>query len=115
MLSSPVAERPQSNDRKDPSIAAAVSSIGAKQAYLDGELCGVRPDGVTSFSLIQNASDTGNAAALVFFLFDLLCVDGEDLMARALIDRKTRLAALLANVPSPLHYCDHDRARPGVS
>ena len=79
----------------------------AKQAYLDGELCGIRPDGVTSFSLIQNASDTGNAAARVFFLFDLLSVDGEDLMARPLIERKTRLAALLANVPSPLHYCDH--------
>jgi bifunctional non-homologous end joining protein LigD len=53
------------------------------------------------------AADTGNAAALMFFLFDLLCVDGEDLMARPLIERKTRLAALLANVPSPLHYCDH--------
>src|SRR5215469_3716565 len=26
---------------------------------------------------------------------------------RPLIDRKTRLAALLATVPSPLHYCDH--------
>jgi len=37
----------------------------------DGELCGVRPDGTTSFSLIQNASDTGNSGALVFFLFDI--------------------------------------------
>jgi bifunctional non-homologous end joining protein LigD len=43
-----------------PAIAAAVSSLSARQAYLDGELCGVRPDGTTSFSLIQNASDTGN-------------------------------------------------------
>ena len=43
-----------------PAIAAAVSSLPARQAYLDGELCGVRPDGTTSFSLIQNASDTGN-------------------------------------------------------
>lgn len=32
----------------------------------------VRPDGTTSFSMIQLASDSGNAAALVFFLFDLL-------------------------------------------
>jgi ATP-dependent DNA ligase len=53
---------------KYPAIAAAVSSIGARQAYLDGELCGVRPDGITSFSMIQAASDSGNAAALVFFL-----------------------------------------------
>jgi ATP dependent DNA ligase domain len=30
-------------------IAAAVASLPARQAYLDGELCGVRPDGTTSF------------------------------------------------------------------
>ncbi len=38
---------------KYPAIAAAVSSLGARQAYLDGELCGVCPDGITSFSMIQ--------------------------------------------------------------
>src|SRR5215472_18837053 len=53
--------------RKYPAIAEAVASIGAKQAYLDGELCGVGPDGITSFSIVQLASDSGNAAALVFF------------------------------------------------
>jgi bifunctional non-homologous end joining protein LigD len=67
----------------------------------------VRPDGVTSFSMIQAASDSGNAAALVFFLFDLLYLDGEDLCARPLQERKARLAALLSNVSSPLHYTDH--------
>ena len=92
---------------KYPAIATAVSSLGARLAYLDGELCGVGPDGITSFSIIQLASDSGNAAALVFFLFDLLYVDGEDLTAQPLVDRKTRLAALLSNVASPLHYCDH--------
>jgi ATP-dependent DNA ligase len=30
---------------KYPAIAAAVSSLRAKQAYLDGELCGIRSDG----------------------------------------------------------------------
>jgi DNA ligase D-like protein (predicted ligase) len=74
-------------------------------------LCGVRPDGITSFSMIQLASDSGNAAALVFFLFDLLHLDGEDLTARPLIDRKTRLAALLAHATSPLQYCDHQIGR----
>jgi bifunctional non-homologous end joining protein LigD len=53
----------------------------------------------------------GNAAGLVFFLFDLLHLDGEDLMPRPLIDRKTRLAALLSNVASPLQYCDHQIGR----
>jgi hypothetical protein len=59
-------------DSQIPDDRRGRGSLPARQAYLDGELCGVRPDGTTSFSLIQNASDTGNAEALVFFLFDLL-------------------------------------------
>src|SRR3954454_2285952 len=55
---------------KYPAIASAVSALPTKQAYLDGELCGVRPDGTTSFSIMQAASDTGNADALMFFFFD---------------------------------------------
>jgi ATP-dependent DNA ligase len=92
---------------KYPAIAAAVASLGARQAYLDGELCGVAPDGITSFAIIQAASDSDNAAALVFFLFDILYLDGEDSAPRPLIERKALLAGLLANVSSPLHYCDH--------
>jgi bifunctional non-homologous end joining protein LigD len=96
---------------KYPAIAKAVLSLDARQAYLAGELCGVGPDGITSFSMIQLASDAGNGAGLVFFLFDLLHLDGDDLMARPLINRKTRLAALLANATSPLQYCDHQTGR----
>src|ERR1700680_4876559 len=92
---------------KYPPIVAAVASLGARQAYPDGELCGVGPDGVTSFSMIQAASDSGNAAALVFFLFDLPYLDGEDVGGRLLIERKARLAALLAHASSSLHYSDH--------
>jgi ATP-dependent DNA ligase len=76
---------------KYPSIAQAVSTLPARQAYLDGELRGVRPDGKTSFSLIQAASDSGNADALVFFLFDLLYLDGEVISAAPLDGRKERL------------------------
>jgi DNA ligase D-like protein (predicted ligase) len=96
---------------KYPAIAAAVASLPARQAYLDGELCGIRPDGTTSFSLIQNASDTGNAEALVFFLFDLLHVDGETITARPLRERKERLQALLSTAGAPLHYSDHQIGR----
>src|SRR5260370_16336005 len=92
---------------KYPAVADTVSSIGARQAYLDGELCGVRHDGVTSFSMIQAASDNGDGAALVLFLFDLLYLDGEDISARPLIERKARLAPLLSNASSTLQYCDH--------
>src|SRR6202008_1819852 len=96
---------------KSPAIASAVSSLPARQAYLDGELCGVRPDGTTSFSLIQNASDTGNGDALVFFLFDLLHLDGETISAMSLKERKERLRALLSHAGAPLQFSDHQIVR----
>jgi bifunctional non-homologous end joining protein LigD len=98
-----------------PATAAAVATIGARQAYLDGELCGVRADGITSFSMIQAASDSGNAAALVFFLFDLIYLDlsssdrqGNDRRGRA-GDRRFELGARVRrNVlrPSPASGLD---------
>ena len=42
----------------------------------------VRPDGVTSYSLIQLASHSSNAVAMVLFLFDLLYLDRADLLPR---------------------------------
>jgi bifunctional non-homologous end joining protein LigD len=73
---------------KYPPIGVALSLLPAKEAYLDGELCGVRPDGKTSFTLIQAASDTGNADALVFFLFDLLYINGETISSAPVPERK---------------------------
>jgi bifunctional non-homologous end joining protein LigD len=96
---------------KYPAIAAALAKIPARQAYLDGELCGVGPDGTTSFGLIQNASDTGNAAALIFFLFDLLHLDGETISAKPVKERKERLHALLSQANSTLQYSDHQTGR----
>jgi bifunctional non-homologous end joining protein LigD len=96
---------------KYPTVAAALSVLPAKQAYLEGELCGVRPDGKTSFSMIQGASDSGNTDALVFFLFDLLYLDGEVISAAPLRERKEWLRQLLSNADAPLQYSDHQIGR----
>src|SRR4051812_19920868 len=90
-----------------PAVAAALRTLPVDQAYLDGELCGVRPDGTTSFSLMQNAHDRRGATTLVYFLFDLLHIDGENLMDQPLVDRKARLEALLEGEGGPLQYCGH--------
>lgn len=100
---------------KYPAIASVVASLPARQAYLDGELCGVRPDGTTSFSLIQNASDTGHTDALVFFLFDLLHLDGDAVSLRPVEERKERLRALVSQASLALRYSDHQIGRGGPS
>jgi ATP-dependent DNA ligase len=91
---------------KYPAIANAIAGLPAQNAYLDGELCGLLVDGRTAFNLIQNATDTGGGS-LVFFLFDLLHLDGENLTAVPLVDRKTRLGSLLSAAPNSLRYNDH--------
>ena len=91
---------------KYPTIAEALTELPARSAYLDGELCGVLPDGRTAFNLIQNAADT-RSGSLVFFLFYLLFLDSEDLRGLPLIERKERLETLLADASPCLQFTDH--------
>ena len=89
--------------RKYPAIAAAFAKLKVTTAYLDGELCGVQPDGVTSFVLMQQGGE-----GLTYFAFDLLELDGEDIARLPLLERKTRLAALVKNPPVGIAYSDHE-------
>ncbi len=63
---------------KYPATAAAFAKLKVRTAYIDGELCGVRPDGVTAFELIQPASAVVGGG-LIYFAFDLLELNGEDI------------------------------------
>jgi ATP-dependent DNA ligase len=87
-----------------------IAGLPAQNAYLDGELCGLLPDGRTSFNLIQNATDTGQES-LAFFLFDRLHLDGENLTSLPVVERKTRLASLLNGASASLRYNDHQIGR----
>ena len=96
-----------------------MTSLDARQAYLDGELCGVGPDGITFLQHDPGRRRTpATRPGSCSFLFDLLHLDGEDVAARPLIERKARLAELLSGVAPPLHYSDHQHrpaARPFTS
>lgn len=86
---------------------SALRALPLQNAYLDGELCAVRSDGVTSFSRLQAAMDEGRTGELVYFAFDLLFLNGESIARRPLIERKTRLQTLLATQRPGLLFSDH--------
>jgi bifunctional non-homologous end joining protein LigD len=89
-----------------PTVAAAIATLPAKSATLDGEVAALLPDGRTSFQALQNA--LGGGGELAYFVFDLLALDGEDLTRLPLEERKVRLAALLKKSRSKLlRYSDH--------
>jgi len=92
---------------KYPSVVAALAKVGAKTAYLDGELCGMGDDGLPSFSQTQAASDGSRGVRLVYFAFDLLHLDGRDIANLPLIERKALLEPLVAAIPS-LQFNGHE-------
>jgi ATP-dependent DNA ligase len=73
---------------KYPSVVEALAKVRAKSAYLDGELCGIGDDGLSSFSQTQAASDGSRGVRLVYFAFDLLHLDGRDIASLSLMERK---------------------------
>jgi len=90
-----------------PTVAAAVAALPVERAVLDGEVAAVLPSGITSFQALHDARATG---ALVYFVFDLLALDGEDLTALPLDERKARLEKLVVRgrgEPGVIRYSDH--------
>jgi DNA ligase D-like protein (predicted ligase) len=85
----------------------AVSALAVKSAYLDGELCAVRSDGTTAFSEMQAATDEGRTTNLVYFVFDLLFLDGKNLAGLPFLERKERLRPLVKGAPRAIQYSDH--------
>ena len=90
---------------------AAIARAAAKlpDCIIDGEICALDHNGAPDFAALQAALSDGKTDALIFFVFDLLFADGEDLRPLPLIDRKARLEALLkkARTGAPLHYVEH--------
>jgi bifunctional non-homologous end joining protein LigD len=89
-----------------PTVVDAVAALPVKSVLLDGEVCVVMPDGRTSFQALQNAFGQRNAN-IVYFVFDVLAIDGEDLTKLPLEERKKRLAKLVGKKQGVIRYSDH--------
>jgi bifunctional non-homologous end joining protein LigD len=87
-------------------LVEPLSKLTEGSALLDGEICSFK-DGRTDFSTLKDALSTGGA--LVYFVFDLLEQDGEDLTGLPLLERKSRLQKLLgkADPEAMLQYSEH--------
>ncbi len=76
-------------------IADAVAALPAQTAVLDGELVVEDEHGVSSFSLLQTDLKDGRGNRFVYWVFDLLYLDGRDLTGMPLVERKAALQRLL--------------------
>ncbi len=91
-------------------LAKTFEKLACKSAILDGEVVVQDARGVSSLNLLEAALDEGDGSVFTYYAFDLPYLDGYDLSAAKLIDRKAALAGLvdpLVDERSPLQLSDH--------
>ncbi len=98
-----------------PELHNLPASIKAETAILDGEIAALDEQGRSSFSLMQQRTgirDGGRRTAsrrdipVLYYVFDLLYLDGYDLHRVPLEQRKNALARITDST-GPVHYSDH--------
>ena len=89
--------------KRFPPIAQALEELG-RPATLDGEIVALDETGRSRFEWLVNRGK--QEGTLVYYVFDLLSLDGKDLRELPLLERKVRLQRLLKN-HERLIYVDH--------
>src|SRR5207237_581127 len=93
---------------KFPELAELAGELPLSNAILDGEIVAMQPDGTTSFQALQNVFQEGETGSLLYFVFDLLYLNGRDIRALALEDRKALLFQVVPGAANePIKYSEH--------
>ena len=79
-----------------PGIAAAGLRLSVQQAVIDGEIVALAEDGRPSFQALQHRSSHPRHL-IVFYAFDLLHLDGRDLMGAPLLERRAQLPKVIGH------------------
>ena len=87
-----------------PRIVEAVRRLKVKSVLLDGEGIVYDQNGMPSFDLIHSKQYDREVSLVAF---DLLELDGDDVRRQPLLDRKARLAKLIAKVRGGIEFGEH--------
>lgn len=90
---------------KFPGLIEAAAALDVENALIDGEIVVLDDTGNPSFGALQDAIKSRKNSPL-FFAFDLLSLDGNDLKRLPNIERKGRLRPLIPN-DGPFQYAEH--------
>ncbi len=89
-------------------IAEALAEIPANHLVVDGEVIVPDEQGRGDFSALQAALGEGRQShRMVLYVFDVMHLDGFDLRAAPLLERKRVLAGLLDGIGPPVAYSEH--------
>ena len=87
-----------------PEIVEAVRKLPVDECVLDGEVVALDEKGRSSFQLLQAREMQGGKTPIYFYAFDLLQLDGKNLVSLPLEVRKSVLEKLCANRQDPIRY-----------
>lgn len=85
-----------------PEAVDALRALPCETAVVDGEIVAVDEHGAVSFQLLQNAGNT--PPPMLYYVFDLLHLNGNDLTGLPLIKRKKKLQQLVAGQESCIRF-----------
>ena len=88
-----------------PQLVDSLKSLPAKSGTLDGEIVALDPQGRPSFQLLQSYARS-KQSPLVYYVFDLLFLDGADLRSQPLIERRKLLEKLLKKAPDTIRFSE---------
>lgn len=97
--------------RKLRSLAAEIEKLDITEGWLDGEIVVLR-DGMPDFNALQNAIDGHRNEAIVYFAFDLPYWEGRDLRNLPLMQRRAKLATLVADRTERVRFSEAFEAPP---
>ena len=104
------------NDWSDhfPEIQKYLGSRKIRDAHFDGEVVWMDSRGRSDFQKLQNAIKSPDHSKILYYVFDLLRLNGEDLRHLPLRERKRRLEMLIEDqaIKGPIRLSDHSE-KPG--
>ena len=87
-----------------PEIVEAIKNLPAGECLIDGEVVALDEKGRSSFQLLQAREMEGRKSPVYFYAFDLLQLDGTDLVGLPLDARKNVLEKLCGDAGDPIRY-----------
>lgn len=90
-----------------PELAASASALAVESAVLDGEVVALDDTGVSSFQSLQRIFKTGATKGLVYYVFDLLHLNGRNVAEAPLERRKAILEQVVKGAAPSIRFSDH--------
>lgn len=85
-----------------PEVAKALAKLRCREATIDGEIVALDPEGRPAFQLLQGRDLGEERPPILFYVFDLLHLDGRSFLNEPIEARKEALVALLRGAPDTI-------------